>query len=89
MLFRSEIEDIKLGSYKIEESPLRNAPHTASDVLSENWDRKYSRAVGGLPVEIGAQMGAKGKYWPTVGRIDGVHGDRNLICSCAPVESYA
>ena len=86
---RAEIEDIKLGSYKIEESPLRNAPHTASDVLSENWDRKYSRAVGGLPVEIGAQMGAKGKYWPTVGRIDGVHGDRNLICSCAPVESYA
>jgi len=57
--------------------------------LSDNWDKKYSRAVGGLPVEIGTQMGARGKYWPTVGRIDGVHGDRNLICACPPVDSYA
>ena len=85
----TKIEDIKNGKISVEDSPLRHAPHTSSDVLRDQWDRKYSRSVGGLPIELTAEMGAKGKYWPTVGRIDGVHGDRNLICACPPVESYA
>ena len=86
---RAEIEDIKSGKLTIEESPLRNAPHTSSDVLRDDWNRKYSRSEAALPMELTAEMGAKGKYWPTVGRIDGVHGDRNLICACPPVDSYA
>ena len=86
---RAEIEDIKSGKLNIEESPLRNAPHTSSDVLRDDWNRKYSRSEAALPMELTAEMGAKGKYWPTVGRIDGVHGDRNLICACPPVDSYA
>ena len=84
-----KMTDIKNGKISVEDSPLRHAPHTNSDVLRDQWDRKYSRSVGGLPIELTAEMGAKGKYWPTVGRIDGVHGDRNLICACPPVESYA
>jgi glycine dehydrogenase len=86
---RAEIADIATGKYSVEESPLRGAPHISSEVLSDNWDKKYSRQVGALPTETTFEMGAKGKYWPTVGRIDGVYGDRNLVCACPPIESYA
>jgi glycine dehydrogenase len=86
---RAEIADVAAGKYSIEESPLRGAPHISSEVLSDNWDKKYSRQVAALPTETTLEMGAKGKYWPTVGRIDGVYGDRNLVCACPPIESYA
>ncbi len=86
---RAEIADIAVGKYQVEESPLRGAPHISSEVLSDNWDKKYSRQVAALPSESTFEMGAKGKYWPTVGRIDGVYGDRNLVCACPPIESYA
>jgi glycine dehydrogenase len=86
---RAEIADVAAGKYAIEESPLRGAPHISSEVLSDNWDKKYSRQVAALPTETTFEMGAKGKYWPTVGRIDGVYGDRNLVCACPPIESYA
>ena len=86
---RAEIADISAGKYSIEESPLRGAPHISSEVLSDNWDKKYSRQVAALPSETTFEMGAKNKYWPAVGRIDGVYGDRNLVCACPPIESYA
>jgi glycine dehydrogenase len=86
---RAEISDIEHGKYPVEESPLRGAPHTVSSVLSDDWDKKYSRQEAGLPFELSLEMGAKGKYWPSVGRIDGVYGDRNLVCACLPIESYA
>ncbi|MEN9736510.1 MAG: hypothetical protein RL129_1221, partial [Actinomycetota bacterium] len=86
---RAEIADIAAGKFAVEDSPLRGAPHTSSAVLSDNWDKKYSRQVAAQPTELTSEMGAKGKYWPTVGRIDGVHGDRNLVCACPPVDSYA
>jgi len=86
---RAEIADVENGQHTIEESPLRGAPHISSEVLSENWDKKYSRQVAALPTEATFEMGAKNKYWPTVGRIDGVYGDRNLVCACPPIESYA
>ncbi len=86
---RAEIADIEKGQLSIEESPLRFAPHTSSDLMRSDWDRKYSREVGGLPSGSNPDLGARGKYWPTVGRIDGVYGDRNLVCSCLPISELA
>ena len=86
---RAEISDIEHGEISIEESPLRFAPHTDSDLLRSTWDRKYSREIAAYPLGSDAEMAHKGKYWPGVGRIDGVYGDRNLICSCTPIEDLA
>jgi len=86
---RAEISDIEHGEITIEESPLRFAPHTDSDLLREDWDRKYSRQVAAYPFGVDPEMAHKGKYWPATGRIDGVYGDRNLVCSCTPIEELA
>ena len=86
---RAEISDIEKGLLTVEESPLRGAPHIVNEVLSDNWDKEYSRETAAMPAESGIAMGHRGKYWPTVGRIDGVYGDRNLVCACLPIESYA
>jgi glycine dehydrogenase len=89
VLIRAEIADIEKGELLVEESPLRFAPHTSADLLRSDWDRKYSREVGAFPSGINTELGAIGKYWPTVGRIDGVYGDRNLVCSCLPISELA
>ena len=86
---RAEIADIEAGEVTLEESPLRFAPHTSSDLMRNEWDRKYSREVGAFPSGDNSDLGARGKYWPTVGRIDGVYGDRNLVCSCLPISELA
>ena len=91
---RVEIDQIIKGEVMVEGSALRNAPHTIEAVLDPNWDRAYSRAVGATPgaregLISGELIGTRGKYFPTVGRVDGVHGDRNLICSCTPIAEYA
>ena len=86
---RAEIADVAKGQLTIEESPLRHAPHTSGDLVRADWDRKYPRSVGAFPRGEDVEMGHFGKYWPTVGRIDGVHGDRNLICSCVSIEELA
>ena len=90
----AEIQEIMDGKISVEESALRHAPHTIESVLAAHWDRSYSREVGGLPssrngLVSGEIIGMQGKYWPTVGRIDGAHGDRNLICSCPPISEFA
>jgi len=78
---RREIGDVESGRFAIADSPLRHAPHTALDLAEENWTRPYSRAEGCFPA------GSAGdKYWPPVGRVDNVYGDRNLVCSCPPLE---
>ena len=84
-----EISDIAAGKLTIEESPLRFAPHTIGDLTRDDWDRKYSRKDGAFPRGEEFGIAKSGKYLPTVGRIDGVHGDRNLICSCLPIEELA
>ena len=89
-----EIVEIIEGSIAVEVSPLRLAPHTAAAVVDSMWDRRYPREVGAFPamsdgLVSGELIGVRGKYWPTTGRIDGAFGDRNLVCSCAPVSSYA
>jgi glycine dehydrogenase len=84
-----EIMDISSGKLTVEESPLRFAPHTIGDLTRDDWDRKYSRKDGAFPRGEEFGIAKTGKYLPTVGRIDGVHGDRNLICSCLPIEELA
>jgi glycine dehydrogenase len=86
---RSEISDVEAGKIAVEDSPLRHAPHTMGDLVSEDWDRKYSREVAAFPTGEDIGIGRSGKYLPTVGRIDGVYGDRNLVCSCLPIEELA
>jgi glycine dehydrogenase len=86
---RSEIAEIESGKISIEDSPLRHAPHTMGDLIRDDWDRKYSRQIAAFPSGEGVGIGRAGKYLPTVGRIDGVFGDRNLVCSCLPIEELA
>ena len=84
-----EIDDIETGKNSIEDSPLRHAPHTAHDVLSADWNRPYSRNDAAFPSGEEFGLTRRGKYWPTVGRIDGAYGDRNLVCACEPIEALA
>jgi glycine dehydrogenase len=86
---RNEIAQIESGKMTIEQSPLRFAPHTIGDLVRDDWDRKYSREVAAFPNGEAFGIGRSGKYLPTVGRIDGVYGDRNLVCSCLPIEELA
>jgi glycine dehydrogenase len=81
---RDEIRAIENGSLKVEDSPLRHAPHTAMDITGE-WNRVYSREQAVFPI---ASLRDGGKYWPPVGRVDNVYGDRNLVCSCPPMSDY-
>ncbi|HEY4541331.1 MAG TPA: aminomethyl-transferring glycine dehydrogenase [Noviherbaspirillum sp.] len=80
---REEIRAIENGVLTAEESPLRFAPHTAADLVGE-WDRKYTREQAVFPVR--SLRGQK--YWPPVGRVDNVYGDRNVVCSCPPMSDY-
>jgi len=82
---RNEIAEIEAGRWKVEASPLRHAPHTVHDIADDAWARAYSRAEGCFP----AGVSRTDKYWCPVGRVDNVYGDRNLVCSCPPVEDYA
>ena len=86
---RAEIADIEQGELTAEDSPLRFAPHTTADLLQASWNRQYSREVAAYPSGIPTEIGRSGKYWPTTGRIDGVYGDRNLVCACPPIEELA
>jgi glycine dehydrogenase len=82
---RNEIAEVERGRWKIQASPLRHAPHTVHDIADDAWARAYSRAEGCFP----AGTSRSDKYWSPVGRVDNVYGDRNLVCSCPPVEDYA
>ena len=82
---RGEIAQVEAGSWPQDNNPLKHAPHTAASLLGTEWDRPYSREVGAFPV---ASLKAV-KYWPSVGRVDNVYGDRNLFCSCVPLTEYA
>jgi glycine dehydrogenase len=90
---RAEIQEVIDGAVSIEASALRHAPHTALSVVTSQWEREYSREKGGYPVVLdglvaGESIGSRMKYWPPVGRIDGAHGDRNLVCACTPMDDY-
>ncbi|MGQ0506114.1 MAG: aminomethyl-transferring glycine dehydrogenase, partial [Myxococcaceae bacterium] len=82
---RKEIEEIESGRAPRENNVLKNAPHTAEVVTAERWDRPYSRERAAFPT----LAVRRNKFWPSVGRLNSVLGDRKLICSCPPIEDYA
>ncbi|MEO8020908.1 aminomethyl-transferring glycine dehydrogenase [Polaromonas sp.] len=82
---REEIRKVEAGHWPQDNNPLKHAPHTAASLLGAEWDRPYSRETGAFPLATLKQV----KYWPPVGRVDNVYGDRNLFCSCVPVSDYA
>ncbi|MFI8525244.1 aminomethyl-transferring glycine dehydrogenase [Promicromonospora sukumoe] len=82
---RGEIDAVGAGTWPRDDNPLHNAPHTAVSVTTDEWTKPYSRELAAFPV---ASLRAA-KYWPPVRRIDGAKGDRNLVCSCPPVEAFA
>ena len=82
---RAEIDKVGSGQWPADDNPLRNAPHTAECLLVEAWDHPYTREQAAYPLGTGFRP----KVWPPVRRIDGAYGDRNLVCSCPPVEAFA
>jgi glycine dehydrogenase len=81
---RHEIAEIAAGRLDRDDNPLKHAPHTAREVMASDWSHAYSREQAAYPLP----WVAVAKYWPPVKRVDNVYGDRNLICTCAPLESY-
>ena len=81
---RREIARVESGEYDREDNPLKNAPHTAAVLVSDDWKHAYSRAEAAYPLPALRE----GKYWPPVRRINQAYGDRNLVCSCPPPEAF-
>jgi glycine dehydrogenase len=82
---RAEIDQVGAGTWPVDDNPLRGAPHTAECLLVADWDHPYTREQAAYPLG----KGFRPKVWPPVRRIDGAYGDRNLVCSCPPVEAFA
>ena len=81
---REEVKEIESGKQPKDVNVLKRAPHTSTDVIQTNWDRPYSREKAAFPLPYVRDN----KFWPAVGRINNPHGDKNLVCSCEPLESY-
>jgi glycine dehydrogenase len=82
---RDEIRAIESGRWPKDDNPLKNAPHTADEIAGDEWTHPYTRREAAMPLP----WVASGKYWPPVKRVDNVYGDRNLVCTCESIESYA
>jgi glycine dehydrogenase len=81
---RNEIKEIEEGKFSAENNVLKNSPHTIQIIATDQWNYPYSREKAAFPLEYTREQ----KFWPPVGRIDNAYGDRNLICSCAPIDEY-
>jgi len=81
---KKEIDDVINGKINPNDNPLKNAPHTAQYAISDNWSHPYSRYSSCFPGEWQHEY----KYWPTVGRVNNAYGDRNLVCTCPPIDEY-
>ena len=81
---RDEIREIEIGTADRKDNLLKNAPHTQGQVTANEWTHPYSREQAAFPLPFLASH----KFWPSVGRIDNPYGDRNLFCSCPPVERF-
>ena len=81
---RNEIRQVEAGVWPSDDNPLTHAPHTSASVLADDWARPYARGLGAFPLESLKHH----KYWPAVGRVDNVYGDRHLFCSCVPISDY-
>ena len=84
LLIHQEIQAIERGEMDRADNPLKNAPHTAAHVTQDAWTHPYSREQAAFPAPWVKQW----KFWPPVGRIDNYHGDRNLSCTCPPMEAF-
>jgi len=84
LAIRKEVQDVIDGNADKDNNPIQNAPHTSKVALSDDWNYPYTREKAVTPLVWLKDS----KYWPTVGRIDDAYGDRNLVCSCAPIEEY-
>jgi glycine dehydrogenase len=82
---RKEIKEVEDGLYDKNDNVLKNAPHTQDYVISSDWKHGYSREKAAFPLPY---VKSRGKFWPTVGRIDNVYGDLNLVCTCPDINSY-
>ena len=82
---RKEIDEVILGTAGKEDNVLKNAPHTAKSLITDNWTHTYSREKAAYPLPWVKDS----KFWPSVARVDNVRGDKYLVCSCPPIESYA
>jgi glycine dehydrogenase len=80
-----EVRAIENGTADKTDNVLKNAPHTASMVIADNWEHSYTRNEAAYPLPYVRAA----KFWPTVGRVNNTYGDRNLVCSCLPIEAYA
>ena len=85
---RAEIDKIASGEWPADDNPLANAPHTAIDVLTEEWDHPYSRTEAAYPAGTNLASVVADKYWPPVSRVDGAYGDRNLMCACPDPRAF-
>ena len=85
LAIREEIQAVQDGQISPQDAPLHHAPHTADQVTAAHWDRPYSRQTAAFP----APWVNENKFWPAVARIDNTYGDRNLVCACPPLETYA
>ena len=81
---RQEIKEIEEGKADKQVNVLKNAPHTAASIISDNWEMPYSREKAAYPLPFVKEN----KFWPAVGRIDAAYGDRNLMCSCIPTSDF-
>jgi glycine dehydrogenase len=81
---RNEIREVEEGKADKEQNVLKNAPHTAAVITADNWTLPYSRSKAAYPLPYVKEA----KFWPAVSRIDNAYGDRNLVCSCLPIEEY-
>jgi glycine dehydrogenase len=82
---REEIDEIESGKIDKTNNTMKNSPHTQAHVCGTEWNHPYSREKAAFPLDWVLN---RGKYWPTVGRIDNVYGDKHIVCTCPSIESY-
>lgn len=82
---REELAAVAQGKWPKEDNPVINAPHTAAEVTADKWEHPYSRQVAAFPLDYLHEA----KFWAHVGRVDNTYGDRNLVCTCPPMEAYS
>jgi glycine dehydrogenase len=82
---RAEAREVEMGALPRDDNPLKNAPHTAASVTATEWTHPYTRERAAFPTADTRER----KFWPAVARVESAYGDRNLVCSCLPVEGYA
>jgi glycine dehydrogenase len=82
---KNELDDIATGTTTVQDNPIINAPHVVQEVIADKWSHCYTREKAAFPLKYVREA----KFWPSVAKIDNTYGDRNLVCTCLPIEAYA